>query len=144
MQSGRLKEFFDPVTEAIEKTEKQVGQLVPIPNIAGLPAPLAGPVGPPAIEGPGEPEREEEVEGADGLRAVEMDPTGMHLDIYDAEKQFGDLDEMSDEHKINEAKQMNRELGKLEKKPNDPAVYATLLQKIRGISRNCREKLGKD
>ena len=58
-----------------------------------------------------------------------MDPTGMHLDMYDAEKQFGGLDEMSDEHKINEAKQMNRELGKLEKKPNDPAVYATFLQK---------------
>ena len=61
VQSGRLKEFFEPVTEAIEKTEKQVGQLVPIPNIAGLPAPLAGPVGPLAIEGPEEPEREEEV-----------------------------------------------------------------------------------
>ena len=68
-----------------------------------------------------------------------MDPTVMHLDLYDAEKQFGGLDEMSDEHKINEAMQMNRELGKLERKANNPAVYAAHLQKIRGITRNCRE-----
>ena len=49
VQSGRLKEFFELVTEAIEKNRKKhVGQLVPVPNIAGLPAPLAGPA---AIEG---------------------------------------------------------------------------------------------
>ena len=92
-----------------------------------LPAPLVA--GPPGIEGSEEPGEEEEVEGADGLHVVEMDPTGMHLDLYDAEKQFGGLDEISDEHKINEAMQMNRELGKLEMKANNPAVYAAHLQK---------------
>ena len=53
MQSGRLKELFEPVTEAIEKTETQVGQLVHVHKIAGLPAPLVA--GPPGIEGPEEP-----------------------------------------------------------------------------------------
>ena len=46
VQSGRLKEFFEPVTKAIEKIpetkiQPQVGQLVPVPNIMDLPVPPA-------------------------------------------------------------------------------------------------------
>ena len=39
--------------QAKEKTETQVGQLVHVHKIAGLPAPLVA--GPPGIEGPEEP-----------------------------------------------------------------------------------------
>ena len=138
VQSGRLKEFFEPVTKAIEKTENQVGQ--PLPQIAGLPAPLAIPAGPPAIE---EPEGEEEgPEGAEGLQVVEMDPTGMNLKWYDAEERF-EGQGLPKEYMIDEAKQFNRELGKLKKKANDPTVYAALLEKNKRFYQKLQGKIGK-
>ena len=69
VQSGRLKEFFEPVTKAIEKIpetkiQPQVGELVPVPNLMNFP------IDPPAIEGPEEldaaQQEPQEPQGAQG------------------------------------------------------------------------------
>ena len=140
VQSGRLKEFFEPVTKAIEKIpetkiQPQVGELVPVPNLMNFP------IDPPAIEGPEEPQEPQEPQGAQGPQIVEMEPGGVNISKYDAEEQLGDY--LDDEDKISKAKGMNVTLGKLKSGSKFPQDIKYLMDKNRKYYQKLQGKTGK-
>lgn len=145
LQSTKLKEFFEPVTTAIEKKPETqnlalppTAPLIPIQNIMDQPIPIEPP--PPIVTPP--------IEGAEGgeeIKVVEQDPSGINLDQYDAENKFTNptYSAYDKETKIEEAKRFNRALGTIRKGAKEQDIFDQLIEKNRKYYQTLQGKTGK-